>query len=87
MTWRAHAPLVGRLQAKERNLPFTLPARIVLTRPVDLAHGRFPSDDLIFTVVTIRTQDGPLVLAIPTLDVPLVHMALELANAESRRVG
>jgi hypothetical protein len=33
-------------------------------------------------VVTIRTQDGQHVLAIPSLDVPLVHTALELANAE-----
>jgi hypothetical protein len=86
VTWmRAPALLVRPLRAKDRNLPLRLPSRIVLTRPVDLAHGRFPSNDLIFTVATIRTQDGPLVLAIPTLDVPLVHTALELANAEYSR--
>jgi hypothetical protein len=86
VTWRrAPAPLVGPFRAKERNLPLMPPARIVLTRPVDLAHGRFPSNDLIFTVATIRTQDARHVLAIPTLDVPLVHTALELANAEYPR--
>jgi hypothetical protein len=59
-----------------------LPTKIMLTRPVDLARDRFPANDLLFTVVTIRAQDGRHVLAIPTLDVPLVHTALELANAE-----
>jgi hypothetical protein len=60
-----------------------LPSRIVLTRPVDVARDRFPKlNDWLFTVVTIRTQDGRETLAIPTIDLPLVHTALELANAE-----
>jgi hypothetical protein len=55
----------------------------VLTRPVDVARDRFPQmNDWLFTVVTIRTQHGQETLAIPTIDVPLVHAALELANAE-----
>jgi hypothetical protein len=85
VTWkRARSPVTGPRRAKgEPSRPLTLPSRIVLTRPVDLARDRFPSNDLIFTVVTIRTQDGQHVLAIPTLDVPLVHTALELANAEN----
>ena len=64
------------------------PARIMLTRQVDLARDRFPSsNDLIFTVVTIGTQHDRHVLALPSLDVPLVHMALELANAERSQAG
>jgi hypothetical protein len=38
---------------------------------------------LAVTVVTIRTRDGQETLAIPTIDLPLVHAALELANAEN----
>jgi hypothetical protein len=88
VTWtRAHAPLAGRFLGKERALPLTPSARIVLTRPVDLANGRFPFNDVIFTVVTIRAQDARHVLAIPTLDVPLVHTALALAGAESPHAG
>ena len=33
-------------------------------------------------VVTIRTRDGQEKLAIPTISLPLVYAALELANAE-----
>ena len=39
-------------------------------------------NDWLFTVATIRTPDGQETLAIPSIDVPLVHAALELANAE-----
>lgn len=40
-------------------------------------------NDWVFTVVTVRTPDGYEMLAIPTIDVPLVHAALELASAEA----
>ena len=52
-------------------------------RAVDLGRDRFPqTNDWLYTVVTIRTRDGQETLAITTTDVPLVHAALELANAE-----
>jgi hypothetical protein len=58
-------------------------SRIALTRPVDLGRDRFPqTNDWLYTVITIRTRDGQETFAIPTIDVPLVHAALELANAE-----
>ncbi len=86
VTWkRAALPLAGPKRARgARILPLALPSRIVLTRPVDAARDRFPQmNDWLFAVVTIRTQDGQETLAIPTIDVPLVHAALELANAEN----
>jgi hypothetical protein len=39
-------------------------------------------NDRLFTVVTIRTPDGQEMIAVPAIDVPLVHAAPELANAE-----
>jgi hypothetical protein len=52
-------------------------------RAVDLGRDRFPqTNEWLYTVVTIRTRDGQETLAITTIDVPLVHAALELANAE-----
>lgn len=86
VTWkRAALPLAGpkRARGAPRILPLALPSR-VLTRPVGMARDRFPQmNDRLFAVVTIRTQDGQETLAIPTIDVPLVHATLELANAES----
>lgn len=86
VTWkRAALPLAGpkRARGAPRILPLALPSRIVLTRPVDVARDKFPHMNYwLFAVVTIRTQDGQETLAIPTIDVPLVHAALELANAE-----
>jgi hypothetical protein len=85
VTWKRTAlPLAGPKRARGAPvLPLALPSRIVLTRPVDAARERFPQmNDWLFTVVTIRTRDGQETLAIPTIDVPLVHAALELANAE-----
>jgi hypothetical protein len=85
VTWeRAALPLAGPGWAREaRSLPLALPSTIVLTRPVDVARDRFPQlNDRLYTVVTIRTPDGQETLAIPTIDVPLVHAALELASAE-----
>jgi hypothetical protein len=84
VTWKRAAlplPRPGRARGA-RVLPLALPSRIVLTRRVDVARERFPPmNDWLFTVVTIRTRDGTETLAIPTIDVPLVHAALELANA------
>jgi hypothetical protein len=39
----------------------------------------------LFTVATIRVRDGQETLAIPAIDVPLVHAALELASAKEPR--
>lgn len=85
VTWkRATLPLAGPGRPRgARSLPLALPSRILLTRPVDSGRDRFPQmNDWLFTVVTIRTRDGQETLAIPTIDLPLVHAALELANAE-----
>jgi hypothetical protein len=85
VTWkRAALPLAGRRRARGApSLPLALPSRIALTRPVDVGRDRFPqTNDWLFTVVTIRTRDGQETFAIPTIDLPLVHAALELANAE-----
>lgn len=66
-------------------VPLAGPSRIVLTRPVDRARDRFPrTNDWLFAVVKICTRDGQETLAIPVIDVPLVHAALELANAEGQ---
>jgi hypothetical protein len=43
-------------------------------------------NDWLFTVATIRAQDVQETLAIPTIDLPLVHAALELANSEDSLV-
>jgi hypothetical protein len=42
-------------------------------------------NDWLFTVATIRVRDGQETLAIPAIDVPLVHAALELASAAEPR--
>lgn len=86
VTWKRNAlPLAGPHRARGvRVLPLAPPSRIVLTRPVDVARDRFPQmNDWLFTVVTVSTPDGYELFAIPTIDVPLVHAALELANAEA----
>ncbi|HEX3514270.1 MAG TPA: hypothetical protein VHT26_09755 [Trebonia sp.] len=85
VTWKRNSwPTAGSRRARgPRIMPLALPSRIVLTRPVDFARDRFPMvNDWLFTVVTIRTRDGQEKLTIPTIDLPLVHAALELANAE-----
>jgi hypothetical protein len=82
VSWRRdRLPLRGPRRA--RGMPFAPPAQIVLTRRADLARDRFPANDRLFTVLTVRARDATEMLAIPTLDVPLVHAALELANAEA----
>jgi hypothetical protein len=86
VTWKRNAlPLAGPHRARgARVLPLAPPSRIALTRPVDVARDRFPQmNDWLFTVATVSTPDGYELLAIPTIDVPLVHAALELANAEA----
>jgi hypothetical protein len=85
VTWkRAALPLAGPRRARAApSLPLTLPSTIALTRPVDVGRDRFPqTNDWLYTVVTIRTRDSQETFAIPTIDLPLVHAALELANAE-----
>jgi len=85
VTWkRAVLPLAGPRRARgARSVPLAPPSRIVLTRRVDVARDRFPRmNDWLFTVATIRTRDGRETLAIPAMDVPLIHAALERANAE-----
>jgi hypothetical protein len=86
VTWkRAALPMAGPRRARGAlSLPLALPSRIVLARPVDLGRDRFPqTNEWLYTVLTIRTRDGQETLAIPTIDAPLVHAALELANAEN----
>ena len=82
----ARRPAAGRAQAGAGSAANPAPGAAVEDRarpPVDMARDRFPQlNDWLFAVVTIRTQDGQETLAIPTIDVPLVHAALELANAE-----
>jgi len=88
VTWeRAALPLAGPMRARgARSVPLAPPSRIALTRPFDAARDRFPQvNDWLYTVVTISTPDGHEKLAVPTIDVPLVHAALELANAEESR--
>jgi hypothetical protein len=86
VTWKRDTlPLAGPRRARGAPiLPLALPSTIVLTRPVDSGRDRFPQvNGWLFTVVTIRTRDGQEKFALPTLDLPLVHAALELANAEN----
>lgn len=85
VTWkRAALPLAGPRRARGApSVPLALPSSIMLTRPVNVVRDRFPQmNDWLYAVVTIRTAAGRETLAIPTIDVPLVHAALELANAE-----
>ncbi len=65
--------------------PLAVPWSILLTRPVDLIRDRFllQGKDWLFTVVTVGTGNGREVLAVPTWDVPLVRLALEIASAEA----
>jgi|GEM_PF-5443878 len=68
---------------RARSLPLAVPSRVVLARPVNQVRDRFPRiNGRLFTVATIATPDGYEMLAVPTIDLPLVHAALELAAAE-----
>jgi hypothetical protein len=84
VTWdRGVLPLTGPRRARRApSPPLAPPARIVLTRQAAVTRERLPANDWLFTVITVSTPDGYEMLAIPTIDVPLVHAALELANAE-----
>jgi hypothetical protein len=56
----------------------------VFARRADSGRDRFrPTNDWLYAVVTIRTRDRQETLAVPTIDLSLVHAALELANAEN----
>ncbi len=87
--WKRNAvPVARSRRARDAKVPtLAPPARIVLTRPVGAGRERLPVNDWLFTVVTISRPDGYEMLAIPTIDVPLVHAALELASAESDEPG
>jgi hypothetical protein len=86
VTWkRAASPLAqpGRRQGAP-SLPLAAPSRIVFARRADSGRDRFrPTNDWLYAVVTIRTRDRQETLAVPTIDLSLVHAALELANAEN----
>jgi hypothetical protein len=81
LTWRRGLPsLPGRAP---RCLPLTPPMGMLLTCPLGETREWFPNKSWLFTAVTIGTRNGREVLAVPTLDVPLVRLALEIANAET----
>jgi hypothetical protein len=81
LAWRRSLPsLPGRAP---QHLPLTPSARMLLTRPVAETREWFPNKGWLFTAVTIDTGNGREVLAVPTLDVPLVCLALEVANEEA----
>ena len=85
VTWtRPALPVAGPQRARgARSMPLTPPSRIVLTRPVDMVRDRFlQTNHWRYAVVTVRTREGREVLVIPTIDVPLVYAALEVASAE-----
>jgi len=81
LTWRRRLPsLPGRAP---QSLPLTPSAAMVLTCSLAETREWFPNKGWLFSAVTIDTANGREVLAVPTLDVPLVRLALEIANAEA----
>lgn len=83
VTWTRTLPLLERFARPANSVAIANPARVLLTRPVRVPQDWFPQQNSwLYTVVTVGTPDKRETFAIPTLDVPLVHAALELAAME-----